>query len=266
MASHLTVSQAMAEYLQSLKNDLRSSHEPYIRKYVEYTGETFLVSALTGSRVESYAESQIRASDPAAPERVAVLKAWFQYLKKKDYTEANYGIHIRVRKPAGRVTGGTTIRGDEQPIEMTQDGITSLQAQVELLNAERLELRQAMEIARSDGDLRENAPYHAARERLGLVETQHRQLSESLRRAVLVDRADDDRANVGSMVRVTNVDDNRTHEYRLVSAREANATEKKISVESPVGRQLLGRRPGDEVTVDTPRGQIRFRIEAVATA
>ena len=60
------------------------------------------------------------------------------------------------------------------------------------------------------------------------------------------------------------MDEDTQFHYQLVSAREANASDRKISVESPVGKQLLGRRAGDEVAVITPRGQVKFRIDGVA--
>ncbi|HEX6031992.1 MAG TPA: GreA/GreB family elongation factor, partial [Tepidiformaceae bacterium] len=64
-------------------------------------------------------------------------------------------------------------------------------------------------------------------------------------------------------VRVTRLDKDETVEFKLVGAREANARERKISVESPVGKELLGRRPGDEVRVSVPSGVIQYRVDAV---
>ncbi len=264
-STELTLGQALAEYLQSLKAEQRRTSEVYVRKYVDYAGETMLVAALTGSRVELYAESQIRHTDPAAPERVAALKAWFQFLKKKEYTTANYGIHIRARKAPARAAGQSIARTDQTPLEMTEEGIAGLQDELKSLTSQRGEHVQAIEYARQDGDLRENAPYHAAREALAFTDQRHRQISEALRRAVVVDGASrDDRSQVGSVVSVTNLEDERRSEYRLVNAREANAAERKISVDSPVGKQLLGRRAGEEVRVTTPRGDVRFRVELVA--
>jgi len=264
----ITLGQALAEYLQSIKNEQRRIYERYIRSYVDDTGETTLLSSLTLSHVELYAETRIKVTDPAAPEKVAALKAWFQYLKKKEYTDVNYGTVIRPRRVASRAIGGvaTATRSPEAPLEMTAEGIAALQSQMELLDGQRSELVVSMEQARQDGDLRENAPYHAAKEQIALVDDQRRKIDAALRRAVVVDRSEDDRAQVGSTVTVTNLEDDRQFEYRLVGAREANATDRKISVESPVGKQLLGRRPGEEVSVQTPRGQIQYRVERVSNS
>lgn len=265
MSSEVTLGQALAEYLQAIKVEQRRTHETYVRKYVDYAGETTLVASLTGSRVELYAEAQIRHTDPAATERVAALKAWFQYLKKREYATANFGIHIRARKAPARAAGQSIARNADTPIQMTEEGIAGLKVELASLTTQRSELVHAIELARQDGDLRENAPYHAAREALAFTDQRHRQVDEALRRAVVVDGAGrDDRSQVGSVVSVTNLEDEKRMEYRLVNAREANATERKISVDSPVGKQLLGRRAGDEVCVATPRGEVRFRVEAVA--
>lgn len=258
----MTLGEAMAEYLSTVKPELRSSYGPTIRRFVEFAGDSQLVSSLSGSRVELYAENQIKPSDPSAPERVAALKAWFQYLKRKDYATANYGVHIRVRRVPGRASAQATPVQDER-IEMTADGLAALKRDYEALSAQQADLIRAVEDARSDGDLRENAPYHAAREQLSFHQQKMRDLEHSIARAVIV-QASDERSTVGSVVKVTNLDRNTVHDYKLVSAQEANAAQHRISVESPVGRELLGRRPGEEVCVATPRGETRFRIEEIS--
>jgi transcription elongation factor GreA len=266
MSSTITLGQALAEYLQSLKtSDIRRIQEPPIRRFVDYQGESTVLSQLAPSQVEFYAEQQIKSTDPAAIERAQALKAWFQYLKKKEYTATNLGVHIRSRRVQSLKTGAA-LRDEDAPIEMTQVGFVALQQELEGLDQQRNEQRQAVEIARSDGDLRENAPYHAAREALALTDSRYKQIEESLRRAVVVERTNSDRASVGSVVKVVNLDDDRAFEYHLVSPREANAAERKISVESPVGKQLLGKSAGDEVAVTTPRGQVRFRIDSVGSS
>jgi transcription elongation factor GreA len=259
----ITLAEALSEYLETLKPEQRRLQEAYVRKYVDAAGGSHLARDLSGARVESYSEAQIKASDPNAPDRVAALKAWFQFLKKKDYTTGNYGINVRARKMPGRAAPASATRRDETPVEMTADGIAILQKEQQDLEAQKAELVKAIEIARSDGDLRENAPYHAAREALAFAEQRFKRIEESLRRAVVADSLDDGKAAVGSTVSVVNVEEDKRFEYQLVSAREANAADRKISIESPVGKQLLGRRAGDEVAVSTPRGEVKFRVERV---
>ncbi|MFN8507797.1 MAG: transcription elongation factor GreA [Dehalococcoidia bacterium] len=270
-ATNLTLAEALDQYLTSLKNEQRRTQEQYIRHFVKSTGEEKVLTYLTGSRVELYAEREIKSSDPNAQERVQALKSWFQFLKKREYTGSNYGIHIRVRKVAGRSVatanrGGT--RTEEPPVEMTAEGIDQLKVDVTRLRDEREETVHAVEVARADGDLRENAPYHAARERLAFIDSKLKSLEETLKRAVVVERtAGDERSVVGSTVSVTRADNGSSQTYQLVGAREADARQNRISVESPVGRQLLGRVAGETVAVELPNGNsIEYRIDDVKHA
>jgi transcription elongation factor GreA len=261
--ARVTLGEALREYLATLKPEQRRIHEAYVRKYVEHTGEQVEISSLTGSKVESYAERQIRVSDRNAPERVQALKAWFQFLKKKNYANANFGVHIRVRKAAGR-SGPAQVRVEEAPVEMTAEGLEQLKQELDQLNSRRPELVEAISLAREDKDFRENAPLDAAREALAFAEQRKKQIELALKRAVVVERATEDMSAIGSSVTVTHLDRNVQVTYRLVGGREANATDKKISVESPVGQQLLNRRVGDEVEVTAPQGTIRYRIDAIS--
>lgn len=260
-----TLGDALQEYLASLKPAQYHEQENYVRKYVEHADPATNPGTLTGSRVESYAESQIRAADPNAQKRVEALKAFFQFLKKKNYTTANFGINVRVRRTGGR-TGTSAVRIEEAPVEMTADGLEALKRELTEIEAKIPDLVKSIEVARSDGDLRENAPYHAAREALAFTNDRKQRIETSLKRAVVVDRSgrDEGLAALGSQVTVTHVEKNKQVSYQLVSSREANAGQGRLSVESPVGKVLLGRRLGDEVEVETPQGRMRYRVDSVS--
>src|SRR6185437_4976959 len=262
IATQVTLGEALREYLQGLKPEARAAQENYVRKYVEHAGESTSIASLTGSRVESYAEAQIRSADPNAPERVAALKAWFQYLKKKGYAGQNFGIHIRVRRVAGR-NSGQQVRIEQTPIEMTADGLEARKKEFQDLKATRPAIVEAIALAREDKDFRENAPLQAAREQLGMTDGRIKQLEADLRRAVVVEQGGNDLSSLGCVVQVTRLDTGKTDTFKLVGAREANAAEKKISVESPVGRELLNRRIGEEVAVRVPSGTVQYRINEI---
>lgn len=265
-ASAITLGEALTEYINSLKPELRVTHATYVRKYVEHAGDQTTVGSLSSSRIESYAEAQIKASDPAAAERVAALKQWFLFLKKRNYATQNYGIHIRVRKTGSRHSGDSnrTIVDENNTVEMTREGYEAMSRELEELNARTPELVRAITHAREDKDFRENAPLEAAREALAFNEQRRKAIETTLKRALIVEHVSHDRSAVGSVVTVTRLDTGKKDTYRLVGAREANAAEKKISVESPVGKVLLGRCVGDDVSVNVPSGIIQYRIEAIA--
>lgn len=259
----VSLGQAFTEYLDSLKPQDRHKHEGYVRKYIEHVGSETLVSFLSGARVESYAEQQIRSSDPKAQDRADSLKNWFQFLKKKGYAPANYGIHIRVRRAGGRSSGAAQVRVEQAPVEMTAEGLEGLKKELESLNTQRPDLVQAVSLAREDKDFRENAPLEAAREALAFADQRQKQIETALKRAVVVQHAAGDISTVGSTVRVRRLDKDLESEFKLVGQREADAKQQKISVDSPVGKELLGRRVGDEVEVTVPSGTIQYRIEEI---
>ena len=221
------------------------------------------VENLSGSKVESYAERKIKSADPNAPERVASLKLFFQFMKKKNFASANYGIHIRVRRASGR-SGGPQVRPEQAPIEMTAEGLEARKVELEELKSSRPAIVQAIALAREDKDFRENAPLQAAREQLGMTDGRIKQLEADLRRAVVVENATEDISAMGSVVTVTQLEKNVQATYKLVGAREPNAAEQKFSVDSPVGRELLHRRVGEEVKVSVPNGRVvEYRIDAI---
>ncbi len=262
-----TLFDVLTEYLETLTPADHNTRGTYVRKYVDYAGGDFQVSLLTGARVELYAESQIKASDPRAADRVAALKAWFVYLKKKSYTEKNLGVHIRVRKSSARgAKRAPVVEHEEALIEMTEDGLESLKHELDELKGSVSGLVEAVALAREDKDFRENAPLDAAREAMVFNQQRRREVEETLKRAVVVDaRADVSGASsVGSIVQVRRLDDDLEVAYQLVSAHEADAAEKKISIDSPVGKELLGRRAGDQVSVYAPKGVIEFEIKSVS--
>lgn len=261
----VALGEAFREFVETLKAEKRAAHSVYVRKYIEHVGADTVSTALTSSKVELYAEQNIKASDPNAAERVEALKAWFQFLRKKNYVGQNYGVNIRVRRSSGSGRGapGTQVRLEQAPVEMTAEGIEALKRELDELNARVPELVAEVAKAREDKDFRENSPLEAAREALAFNQARRQQIEATLKRAVVVDRGQDDRSAVGSTVTVTRLDTNQQQTFKLVGPREANAREQKISVESPVGAKLLGRRPGEEVEVQVPSGTIEFRIDAV---
>ncbi len=263
--SQITLAFAAREYIASLKPDQQHAQEAYIRRCVEHFGEQTLIMSLSGSRVELFAESQIRSSDPNAQERVTALKQYFQFIRKKGYASENFGIHIRVRRSGGRsASSAQQVRVEEAPVEMTRDGLEARTAKLAELQGRRPDVLRAIATAREDKDFRENAPLQAAREELAMIDGQIKQLEAELKRAVVVERTAEDLSAMGSQVTVTRLDRPEQKEtFTLVGGREANAREKKISVESPVGKQLLGRRVGEEVEVSVPSGSIQYRIEKI---
>jgi transcription elongation factor GreA len=153
-----------------------------------------------------------------------------------------------------------------EKVPMTPEGHAALLAELNYLkNVERPRISKEIGVAREHGDLRENAEYHAAKERQGLIEARISQLEDKLARAEIIDPSQysGDTVRFGARVTLEDVETGRVVEYRIVGPDEADLEKGTISVTSPVARALIGREVGDEVTVTVPGGKRRYEITKV---
>jgi transcription elongation factor GreA len=157
---------------------------------------------------------------------------------------------------------------DGEPI--TEEGLAALKAEIgELETVARREMADRILTARGHGDLKENAEYHAAKEDQAHLETRILRLRQRLRKAVVVDVTDtgsDTGASTfafGRSAEVTDEDTGETHTWTIVGVTEADRAAGKLSAESPVAKALMGQPAGSTVTVQTPKGARRLKIERV---
>ena len=146
---------------------------------------------------------------------------------------------------------------------LSQDGYDKLVAELEVLKTtERQKAAAAIAEAREKGDLSENAEYDAAKDAQGLLELKINNMEKIMANARVLNEEDVDTSAVSvfTKVKIKNVKTGKEVSYKLVSESEANIKEKKISVNSPVGKGLLGKKVGEIATVVTPRGNIEFEV------
>jgi len=142
---------------------------------------------------------------------------------------------------------------------MTREGYEALKAELaELEGPARREIADRIKTAREWGDLKENSEYHDAKNDQAHLETKILRIREQLLAAEVREvETQTDTVGFGSKVEVEDADSGKRTSYTLVSAPEANPAEGKLSIDSPVGRALVGARVGDERTMETPRTYIR---------
>ncbi len=146
---------------------------------------------------------------------------------------------------------------------LTKEGYDKLVQELhDLKTKERAKIAAAIAEAREKGDLSENAEYDAAKEAQGLLELKISKLEEMLinSRILSDDEIDTSKVYILSTVKLKNLSQNDIFTYTLVSQREANIKEGKISVESPIGKALLGKSVGDIVEIKAPVGILKFEI------
>lgn len=146
---------------------------------------------------------------------------------------------------------------------LTKAKYDELVAELEVLKSDgRAEASKAIAEAREKGDLSENAEYDAAKDAQGLLELKINEMSKVLINARVLNAEDLDTSQVRvlSTVKMKNTKTKKEFTYTLVSEAEADIAQKKISVTSPIGSSLLGKKVGDTADVTTPRGSMAFKI------
>ncbi|MCA9972770.1 MAG: transcription elongation factor GreA [Anaerolineales bacterium] len=154
---------------------------------------------------------------------------------------------------------------EEDVVYLTEEGLEKIKEELAYLTGEkREELSRKLETAIAQGDLKENADYHAAKEEQGFVEGRIKDLEHALRRAkIIAEDLPSDVVRVGS--KVTVVEDGYDDEemYHIVGAHEADPANGLISNESPIGHALLGAKKGQTVTAQTPGGAIQLKVRRI---
>jgi transcription elongation factor GreA len=152
---------------------------------------------------------------------------------------------------------------------LTPEGYEKLKQEIAYLsNEKRREVADRIRIAREFGDIAENAEYDDAKNEQAMLEARIAKLEEQLVSARVIQKKEitADVVSIGSKVRLKDMDANETVEYHIVGSAEANPAERKLSNESPVGKAILGRKKGEVVQVEAPRGSLKFKILDIKAA
>lgn len=158
---------------------------------------------------------------------------------------------------------------DSKKFVMTYEGVKKLEEELDYLKTiKRVDIKEKIKVARSFGDLSENAEYDEAKNEQAFVEGRIAQLENMLKNAVVVDEGDisTDKVSVGSIVKVKDYDFDEEMDLYIVGSAEADPMENKISNESPVGKALIGKKVGDIIEVPVPDGVNKYEILGIRTA
>lgn len=156
-----------------------------------------------------------------------------------------------------------------QKIPMTKEGYDKLKRELDrIIKIERPKNIKDIEEARAHGDLSENAEYHAAKERQGHLDAKKRELEHKLANAQIIDisKLTNEKVVFGATVTLEDADSGDIKKYTLVGQEEADLKKGKISVQSPVGKALIGHKVGDLVTIKTPTKTVEYEIQEIQIA
>jgi len=149
----------------------------------------------------------------------------------------------------------------------TESGLRKLKKELDELKTKgRADMAKQIAEARDKGDLRENAEYDAAKDAQGMLEARIAMLKEKLGNARVINKSDLNTSNVSILatVKVKNKDNDQEIDYTLVSEEEADISSGKISVRSPIGKGLLGKKVGDTVKIEVPAGMMELEIVKIS--
>jgi transcription elongation factor GreA len=149
-----------------------------------------------------------------------------------------------------------------QPVLLTAEGLAKLKKDLELARERRIEAADRMKEAAQPGDIEDNPEYEQAKEEVARLDDRIYELEEMIGRAQIIESGTSSVAQPGSTIEIED-DEGLSQTYHLVGAVEADPGAGRISVESPVGRALMGKRQGDRVSVSVPAGTVELTVKAV---
>ncbi|MFW6126422.1 MAG: GreA/GreB family elongation factor [Chloroflexota bacterium] len=256
-----TLGQAATAFLASLPPDERKAAQQEVNKFIRWYGMERTIRGLAAQEVASYAE-RMDASSANVQKRLEPVRAFLSYAKKEGLTPTNLSVHLRAKKSTPKRKQRRA--GKVERLNLTRQGYEEMRAELATLQAERRSIVDDISRAAADKDFRENAPLDAARDRQAIVEGRIRQLEAILQSAVVTsEQAETAGASRGSTVVLQALPSGEQVRYTLVDPREASPTRGKLSVTSPTGKALLGKRTGEVIEVAAPAGTLTYRIETI---
>ena len=264
----LSIAEAISRFVDHQKDSKQAMQgQQELLRFQARIGKDKPITTLHAIDVGDYAKwTSENVENPAS--RLDPVKKFLTFANRRGWTEislARYAAAPRRNRrrfqnadPSGVSYGAPTAR-------LSEERHAELQAELQRLRDEVPLIREAIRVARSDGDIRENAPLDAAREQQQMVERRIRQLEHDLERVEIVDasNADTGWVSIGSRVTLRDLDSDQERVFTLVDVREADVGAGKISTVSPIGQALMGRGAGDEVSIATPRGSVQYRIASI---
>ncbi|MCH8987320.1 MAG: transcription elongation factor GreA [Chloroflexi bacterium] len=270
----LSISEALTHFVAAKKSakSAQQSHQE-LGRFVAWCGRERKVSELAPSEVAEYAQ-QIGLGGSESIHRLSPVKIFLTYWKDQGWINNGLASHLRV--PRTRRTASpskTTTRTNGRVFfggsQLSQEGYDRLVSQLDDLKDQRALVLEDIKRAMADKDFRENAPLDAAKDQQGIIELRIRELEVSINNAQILPEGASSkvaRSAVGAKVTLKDTSSGKTIAYTLVDVREADVSAGKISTVSPVGQALLDRMVGEEVTINVPKGTLRYRVQRITAS
>jgi transcription elongation factor GreA len=264
--SEIKMAEAAACFIASLSAEEKESHQPILNHFVRWFGKGRVFGDIMPPEIANYTE-RLSISDGEYMKKLEAIKGFLAYAKKEHFIKTNLSTHLKTKK--GKLKVDKNIKKSTvEKVTLTTEGYEKVKKELEVLKEQRPEAIEEVSKAAADKDFRENAPLDAARERLSHIEGKINELEELLKKSEIFDGCskDNGRVGIGDCIVLTDLSNMEILQYTLVSAREFDPSNGKISGTSPLGKALIGKRAGDNIEVTVPLGKLCYKIEKIEHA
>lgn len=259
--STVKLGEAATSFLRGLDKEKKEASQQEVYNFVRFYGWERTFTELSAHDIARYAEC-LSSSDTDYAGKLELVRSFLAFARKKGWSRTNLAAHLKARK--GKSPARNSSRPHPGPVvSLTEEGCAEMKKELSNLKKRRIEAIEEVRRAAADKDFRENAPLDAAKEQRSYIEGQIRELEETLKSAVIIDKKRETvlRAAVGDSVLLRNVASGAELEYMLVAPNEIDPTRGRISTASPIGRAVAGHSQGEVVEVAAPAGKIRYEIK-----
>ncbi|MDD5510023.1 MAG: transcription elongation factor GreA [Dehalococcoidales bacterium] len=259
----MTLREAATSFLVSLAPDEREASQQEVYKFIRFYGSERTFIELSAPDIGNYAE-RLSLSDTDYSRKLELVRAFLIYARKAGWSKINLAIHLKARK--GKAPGqSVSSRRLPQTVALTEEGYAEMERALATFKSRRIEAIDEIRRAAADKDFRENAPLDAAKEQRSYLEGQIRELEETLKSAVIIDKKQETslKIGIGNSIVLCDLASGAELCYVLVATKEVDPSRGKISTASPIGKAVMGRGQGEIVEVVAPAGKIRYEIKRI---
>ncbi len=259
----MSLAEAAKLYLSGVKSSEAGFNRQVINQFVRWFGRERLISKIIAEEIAGYAQ-RMSSSDVESQRKLDILKAFLAYAAKAGWTGKNMSVHLKARKNKTR-TAAADSKKQRQAVSLSEQGYQAIQKELAELKEKRPQIVEEIRKAAADKDFRENAPLHAAKERMGHVEGKIMELEEAIKSAIIIDEESNekDKVSTGNSVVMIDLSLNEELCYKIVSPREVNPAKGRISNDSPIGKAIIGCKCGDVIEIEAPVGKLCYRLEKI---
>lgn len=261
----LTLDFAASSFLQTLSNPGPDAQQE-VSNLLRWFGREAPVTGLTPRDIEEYCALVGTNGEDTASRRIKVIRQFFTFADENAELNVKLAPHVKLRR-ASRPQRQAAKKQPKERAHLTPEGHARMRERLVLLQEELVRVADDIKRAAADKDVRENAPLEAARQHQGQIMGQLREIEATLDNAEVMTeltKVAGARVRHGSRVTLRELATEREIAYQLVDPTEVNPLGGRISTASPVGRALMEHVVGDEITVTSPRGAVRYRIVLIA--